>query len=466
MPSAEPLKLRKFEFQGNKFVNKVCRHALDWSVLTSLTLIGTPFLNPLWTTLRNEFGPTVLSTAEDTPPSDTPRKYHLALKEIRTDFACFSLLKFVKATLAPNTLEALFLHRLSEGRESTSELNRELHGAIMYHSGSLQKLYLEGSYQLKPNFDFPQYFPLESELLSYLSSGSMVNLRELSLALDNNNLNGLYARFKNIPELRALQIQYVYNYPGSRAVCYAGVVLDKILELITRHPEKMKRLRYIGSMGKCYEIGEEPVPEGRRRTGEVEGNVVTEAQPDTGDGNPVSEGEGGNGGHIDFSPRRHTLPAGSGLRRWLAGGGDNAPGGDTGPRGLEEAELWAPALTVEYGNVLEGGSTSGAARLATLSEIAAHGGQDGIDNPDRQDHDPQQQQQQQQGDGDGHQQQEQQEGDHGGNNSEVHSSHKWISSSHNLHEKPVDKRDIVYKLRSIQPGDKPTVFKAWAGELD
>lgn len=187
MLSGGPLKLRKFEFRGTKVVNEVCRHALDWSVLTSLTLIGTPFLNPLWTTLRNEFGPTVTPSAEGTRPSGSRRKYHLVLKDIRTDFACLSLLKFVKTSLAPNTLASLFLHRLTQGRESTAELNRELYSALIYHSDSLQKLYLEGGYRRKPNFDFPQYFPLEFELLSYLTSDNMANLRELSIALDNDN---------------------------------------------------------------------------------------------------------------------------------------------------------------------------------------------------------------------------------------------------------------------------------------
>lgn len=287
-------------------------------------------------------------------------------------------------------------------------------------------------------FSFPHH-PLPCPILCLNQWGNTDIARLLQ--------NRIYPRFQKFPKLRALQIQFVYNYPVNRPVCYGGVALNEIVDLISHHPEEMKRLRYIGVLAECYQVVEELVPVGRPRTGEVEGNVVTRARPAVrDDNNPALGGE--------FSSWYRALPETLDSRWGLDGGGYNAHGGQ------QEQQHWVPAPRGDGDGVNNDGSTPG---VATPPDTAVHG-QGGTDNqPNQPDHYPQQQQQ---GDDAGHQQQEEQQGGHGGNNDDVPCSHAGTSSAYNLTRKPSVRWDTMYRLKPIQPCDKPVVFKLWDGELD
>lgn len=89
----------------------VLQKAFDWSVLTNVTILDCPQHDKLWLMLRRHFQPTQLGGSHSTNKHGTgaPLQYHLNLKKIHTDAASSALISFLKETLAPNTLETLFL---------------------------------------------------------------------------------------------------------------------------------------------------------------------------------------------------------------------------------------------------------------------------------------------------------------------------------------------------------------------
>lgn len=101
------LKLHILELERVALSVAVLQKAFDWTILTDLTILDCPQHERLWTMLRRQFQPT---TASDhaSKHSASPH-YHLNLKKIHTDAASPALVVFLKETLAPNTLETLFL---------------------------------------------------------------------------------------------------------------------------------------------------------------------------------------------------------------------------------------------------------------------------------------------------------------------------------------------------------------------
>lgn len=183
------LKLHTLELERVVLSLQVCRYAIDWTVLTNLTLLDCAQHDNFWKMLRKQFQPTPLgagfgiSSCNKPPAANALLQYHLALKAIHTDTTTLSLIAFIKETLAPNSLEVLFLQ---DRKRATPILLLEtiFKGAIKRHSASLRKLLLDSSARPSADNTRWRHWALTTEVLHYITSGRMVNLRELAVSLE------------------------------------------------------------------------------------------------------------------------------------------------------------------------------------------------------------------------------------------------------------------------------------------
>lgn len=188
------LQLETLELERVPLSLQVCTKAIDWSVLTTLTILDCMFVDNLWRALKRQFHPTAPAHGS---PAGTPPQYHLALKHIHTDMTSNTLISFIKEVLAPNSLEVLFLQdrRRTLGAVKIGQIFK---GAIKRHRLSLKKLLLDSSDESGEGRRWASWV-LSSEMVSYITSGRMPNLRELSAAFDYKD----WVSKKHPPELAA-----------------------------------------------------------------------------------------------------------------------------------------------------------------------------------------------------------------------------------------------------------------------
>jgi hypothetical protein len=198
------LKLHTLELERVVLSLQVCRYAIDWSVLTNLTLLDCAQHDNLWKMLRKQFQPTpvgtTLATSSKPPPANAPLQYHLALKAIHTDTTTMSLINFIKETLAPNTLECLFLQDRKRGAGPRPSLDTIFKSAIKRHAASFRKLLLDSSAKQAGDSSVRwRQWALTTEVLVYVTSGRMRNLRELAVSLQYKDWVSLFFFFHFSP---------------------------------------------------------------------------------------------------------------------------------------------------------------------------------------------------------------------------------------------------------------------------
>ena len=198
------LRLDSLELERVPLSISVLQKAIDWTCLTSLTLLHCHNHEQLWKTLRRTFAPVPKSPTYPHPrrtPSTTPRKagrvsitgsdielsYPLNLKKVHTNTVSPSLISFLKETLAPNSLETLFLQ---EARSFTSSVSVDqiFKGPLRRHRNSLKKILIDSSQKgldgLPTNSSQWRRWMLTREILAFITSGKMPALRELGCAID------------------------------------------------------------------------------------------------------------------------------------------------------------------------------------------------------------------------------------------------------------------------------------------
>jgi hypothetical protein len=183
----------------------VLQKALDWTRLTTLTILNCANHEQLWKTLRRDFAPTPTSplyhhpsprrrqssATTNTPrkslprlPDDTPLTYPLRLKRIHTTSVSPALILFLKETLAPNSLEELYLQDSSFTSVPIEAIYR---GPLRRHRASLKKLLIDSS-ELNDVDGMPsekwRRWMLTREVLAFVCGGKMPVLRELGMAID------------------------------------------------------------------------------------------------------------------------------------------------------------------------------------------------------------------------------------------------------------------------------------------
>ncbi len=187
------LKLEVLELERVPLSVPVLRKAVDWSALTTLTLLHCSNHEQLWKVLRRTYTPR--STYSSSPSSSKAYKasyslrseYQLNLKRIHTNTVSPSLISFLKETLAPNSLEVLFLQ---EGRSyaSTVTVDAIYRGPMRRHRASLKKMMIDSGEKGPDGHTTTssrwRRWMLNREILSFITSGRMNSLRELAVSID------------------------------------------------------------------------------------------------------------------------------------------------------------------------------------------------------------------------------------------------------------------------------------------
>jgi hypothetical protein len=200
------LRLTVLELERVPLSVAVLQKAFDWTTITSLTILDCAYHENLWKMLRRQFQPhmspksalatssyvrnSISANSASKPITNVPLEYQLSLKKLHTDFVTPALLAFLKETLAPNTLEVLFLQdrrRNTPTAVSISEIHR---GPLKRHRRSLKKLLIDSSDKTprapSSASDSGRWktWMLSHAVLSDITSGSFSSLRELSIAIE------------------------------------------------------------------------------------------------------------------------------------------------------------------------------------------------------------------------------------------------------------------------------------------
>jgi hypothetical protein len=181
------LKLETLELERVPLSIQILQKAFDWTMITKLTLLHCTDHEQLWRMLRRNYSPTspYVSNQQSKATGRVRLEYGLNLKQIHTNAVSPSLITFLKETLAPNSLQVLFLQ---EGRSYNSAvtIDQIYRGPIKRHKASLQKLMIDSSEKGDDAFGSLRWrrWMLTTEISTYLTSGRMAALKELGVALD------------------------------------------------------------------------------------------------------------------------------------------------------------------------------------------------------------------------------------------------------------------------------------------
>lgn len=250
------------------------QHALDWTRITTLTILRCEGHEKLWRALRREFTPS------PTPQSSRSRRksapghstllydFPLKIKHIHTDSVSPYLLLFIKDALAPNSLETLLLHE-APMYDSIVGIDAIYKNVVRNHRLSLRKVLIDSTERSPDGGELAtsrwRKWMFTREMVSFFTSGRMPRLRELSMTIHSKdwvctpshrlhnyllttNQHYFLQRLPNIPYLRALHIAHI-AHPIHRDPKELAM---QILDIVTIRPEV--GISYVGMQSKCYEI--------------------------------------------------------------------------------------------------------------------------------------------------------------------------------------------------------------------
>ena len=203
------LRLETLELEKVPITVPVLQKTIDWSVLTSLTLLTCESDEEFWKALRRTYSPR-LPSMSNSPNSHShpllthsvdsnqrkplrieslstnPADYQLKLKKIHTNNVSLALISFLKEALAPNSLEWLFLQ---DGGCHISKVTVDTiyRGPLRRHRGSLKKLMIDSSERRtggSASTHSWKKWMLNREILSFITGGKMPFLRELAVVIN------------------------------------------------------------------------------------------------------------------------------------------------------------------------------------------------------------------------------------------------------------------------------------------
>ncbi|KAL8655221.1 MAG: hypothetical protein Q9226_003136 [Calogaya cf. arnoldii] len=279
------LKLEALELERVYIAVPILMKTIDWSVITSLTLLHCQSHESLWKALRRIYTPRLIaSTAPGssltsvrrksntaahelnaTDPDEIPSSdYRLKLRKIHTNTVSSALIAFLKDALAPNSLETLFLQDGgmiesdgSSGRtyyESAVSVDTICRGALRRHRSSLKKVVIDSTHRLPNgmtrNLEWRRW-KLDRDSLSYLTSGKMSALRELSFSLDYKDWHFFLQRLPQIPHVRSIYVTNITDHTHGHHLDMKELALQ-VMDIVTLRPEV--ELCYLGVINKCFEI--------------------------------------------------------------------------------------------------------------------------------------------------------------------------------------------------------------------
>lgn len=245
---------------------------VDWTRLTSITLLGCRNHESLWRELRLKYAPptrtrtpssasrTVSSRLGNilTPRNLTPMSeeggsnddYRLNIKKIHTDTVSTSLIQFIRDALAPDSLEWLFLQENSTYKSSVG-IDVIYRGAVRRHRGSLRKLLIDSECRKEEDPGPPSWrrWVFNRELLGCITSGKM-RLRELSLSIDYKDWHYFLQRLPHLSTIRSLHIAHIADHVHGTFDSREAAL--QVLDIVSLRPDL--ELCYLGVERSCFEV--------------------------------------------------------------------------------------------------------------------------------------------------------------------------------------------------------------------
>ncbi|KAL8998344.1 MAG: hypothetical protein Q9169_002557 [Polycauliona sp. 2 TL-2023] len=282
------LRLEVLELERVNVAVPMLWDTIDWSFLTSLTLLSCDGHEKLWKSLRRTYAPRSWATTEsgsslfsarrknNTPApriaaaldgDEIPHsKYRLRLRNLHTNNVSSALMSFLKDTLAPNSLETLILQdggmveldgsQMRGYYESTITVDQICKGPLRRHRSSLRKVVIDSNHRTPTGTTRHhewRKWKCDRDCLSYLTSGKMSVLRELSLSLDYKDWHFFLQRLPQIPYVRSIYVTNMTDHAHGHHLDMKELALQ-IMDIVALRPEI--ELCYIGIINKCFEIQE------------------------------------------------------------------------------------------------------------------------------------------------------------------------------------------------------------------
>ena len=177
------LKLEVLELERVSIFVPAMLWSLDWTKLTTLTVLGCKGHDKLWRVLRRQFAPSM--TQQNGTKNTSHGEFRLRIKNLHTDAVSPYLLLFIKDALAPNTLETVFLHESAPYYSSTVSIDGIYRNVLRRHRTSLKRVLVKvlslNSADIGGRW---RKWMFNREVISFVTSGKMPRLRELSMAID------------------------------------------------------------------------------------------------------------------------------------------------------------------------------------------------------------------------------------------------------------------------------------------
>ncbi|TLD20141.1 hypothetical protein E2P81_ATG09211 [Venturia nashicola] len=249
------LRLETLELERVPLSVQILQRAFDWSMLTSLTVLHCQDHELLWKVLRRSYSPTspYNSVQQAKAGGKVRLEYGLNLKKIHTNTVSPPLIAFLKETLAPNSLEVLFLQD-ARSYSSAVTIDQIYRGPIRRHRASLKKLMIDSGEKGDDPFTGStrwRRWMLTTEIISYITSGRMSSLRELGVSIDYRDWHTFLQRLPNIAHVRSLYIPQIADHPHGANLDVRDLALQ-VVDIVTLKSEI--ELCYMGIGAKCFEI--------------------------------------------------------------------------------------------------------------------------------------------------------------------------------------------------------------------
>ncbi|QIX00998.1 hypothetical protein AMS68_006515 [Peltaster fructicola] len=264
------LQLEILELERIPLCIDVLHQAFDWSKLTCLTILHCQNHEALWKTLRRTFAPIPRSPSNSSrrrtssaspkklrsslPTIDIEMAYPLSLKRVHTNTVSPALISFLKETLAPNSLEVLFLQEVRSYASSVT-IESIFKGPLRRHRASLKKLLIDSSEKgpdgVPTNSSRWRRWMLNREILTFVCSGKMPRLRELGMAIEYRDWHFFLQHLPSVPHLRSLYMPFIADHVHGADVDPKELALQ-IVDIVALRPEV--EICYMGIANKCFEI--------------------------------------------------------------------------------------------------------------------------------------------------------------------------------------------------------------------
>ena len=267
------LKLDVLEVERFSLQSWVLLRGIDFTMLTSLTLLKCGDTTRLWDELKRQFPPRksiVISTPARSPesPRGPPRlrrkpssdslsgpiTYQLNLKRIHTDSVPKELISFLKNTLAPNSLEWMFLQDDASRSFSGVTLNSIYRGPLKRHRDSLTKVMVDSAYGpalSRARSVAARKWMFSREVLAFVTSGKMSRIRELAMSIEYRDWHFFLQKLPQIPHLRSLYLPYIADHPSGNSFSCKEAAMGAV-DVVAIRPDV--QLCYLGIRNKCFEI--------------------------------------------------------------------------------------------------------------------------------------------------------------------------------------------------------------------